>query len=92
MAMYSPTTRSIMRPTLAQSMRINSATTLLGAALARYTQVSSNALVNRDPARTHGTCSDRMPHCGHWIRRIWQRNTKRVRARSRCRQVWILLS
>ena len=64
-------------------MRKSSATWLFGALLASHTQVSSDARVKRDPARTHGTSSPRTPHSGQATRRISQRTTHRTLDTSR---------
>jgi hypothetical protein len=83
----SSTTRSIIRPTVAQSTRMSWATTLFGASRESHTQPSSKARVKRDPGRAQGTSSLTTPQSGQSIRRTSQRTRQRVRSTSRWRQV-----
>src|SRR5664280_2258247 len=57
-----------MPATVRHVTRINSHTTLCAARAASHAQLSSNACVNRAPARAHGTAATTTPHRRHSTR------------------------
>src|SRR5664280_1110915 len=57
-----------MPATVRHVTRINSQTTLCAARAASHAQLSSNACVNRAPARAHGTAATTTPHRRHSTR------------------------
>jgi hypothetical protein len=82
-ALASATTRSIILPTVSQSIRSSRATTVFGASLASHTQVSSKARVKRLPALANGNSSLTMPQSGQAGRRTSRRSRQGVRSTSR---------
>ena len=59
-----------MPDTERHAMRNSTATTDRVAWQTSHAAVSSNAVVNRDPARAHGTAATTTPWAGHATRRV----------------------